>query len=274
MQANSEAGGSMIGNRWQRLPAVVTCASLVAVGACKRNRDAASGDTASTATASGTMARDTAAAATAPAAGAPSPSAGTTALAITGGDPEIVQVMATVDKGEVEDGHLGERMAHNSQVKAYARELVTDHSKSLQQDRQLAKALNVPLKLGDSSASGRTDTTAKSGASGAVSNVAMQLQTIHQQTDERLRSLKGAAFDTAFVDAEAMGHQQVLALLQSAESQAQNPAVKEHLTAAVKGVQQHLDRAQKLQQSLTSGSSGMGDSTSKMRSGSDTARKP
>jgi putative membrane protein len=243
----------------------------VAVSACKRNRDAASGDTASTATATGTMARDTAAAATAPAAGAPSPSAGTTALAITGGDPEIVQVLATVDKGEVEDGHLGERMAHNSQVKAYARELVTDHSKSLQQDRQLAKALNVPLKLGDSSTSGRTDTTA---GAGAASNVAMQLQTIHQQTDERLRSLKGAAFDTAFVDAEAMGHQQVLALLQSAESQAQNPAVKEHLTVAVKGVQTHLDRAQKLQQALTSGSSGMRDSTSKMRTGSDTGRKP
>jgi putative membrane protein len=243
----------------------------VALGACKRNRDAASGDTASTAAAPGDVARDTAAAATAPAAGATSPVAGTTALAITGGDPEIVQVLATVDKGEVEDGHLGERRAHNSQVKAYARELVTDHSKSLQQDRQLAKAMNVPLKLGDSSTSGRTDTTA---ASGSVSNVAVQLKTMHQQTDERLRSLQGAAFDSAFVNAEATGHQQVLALLQNAESQAQNPAVKEHLTAAIKGVQQHLDRAQQLQQSPTSGSSGMGDSTSKKRMGSDTGRKP
>jgi putative membrane protein len=243
----------------------------VAVGACKRNRDAASGDTASTAAAPGDVARDTAAAATAPAAGATNPVAGTTALAITGGDPEIVQVLATVDNGEVEDGRMGKRMAHNSKVKAYARELVTDHSKALQQDHQLAKAMNVPLKIGDSSTSRRTDTAA---ASGSVSNVATQLKTMHQQTAERLRSLQGAAFDTAFVNAEAMGHQQVLALLQNAESQAQNPAVKEHLTATVKGLQGHLDRAQKLQQSLMSGSSGMGDSTSKMRTGSDTGRKP
>jgi putative membrane protein len=267
----------MVGNAWQRISAVVMCTALVAVGACGGGNEAST-DSAATSTATGDVARDTAAAATAPGAAATTPSAGTSSMSITGGDPEILQVLATVDQGEIADGQMAQRMARSSQVKSYARELVASHTKSLAQDRRLAKTANVTLNT--MGGTGTTDSAQKAGAtasattpstSGSTGNVATQLQTMHQQTSERLKSLKGADFDSAFVNAQVMGHQQVLALLQSAGSQAQNSDISQHLATATKEVQEHLDRAQKLQQSLTSGSTGTADSASKSRS--DTARR-
>jgi putative membrane protein len=183
-------------------------------------------------------------------------------------------------------------MARNSQVKAFARELVSAHSKSLAQDKALAKAANVQLMSstgtsgtmgkGDSAMMGKGDSANKagaassagtSGASGQTSNVAMQLQNMHQQTAERLRGLQGAAFDTAFINAQVMGHQQVLQLLQSSGTVTQNTKLSTHIATATKEVQEHLDRAQKIQQSLASGGTGMGDSASKSKTGSDTGRK-
>jgi len=50
--------------------------------------------------------------------------------------------------------------------------------------------------------------------------------------------------------------------------------VQQHLTTEMKEVQTHLERAQKLQQTLTSGGATGGDSASKSKTGSDTARRP
>jgi hypothetical protein len=71
----------------------------------------------------------------------------------------------------------------------------------------------------------------------------------------------------------------VLSLLQSAQGQAQNASLQQHVAAAIKAVQSHLDKGQQLQQSLTSGASGsMSDTTSKTKSDtgkskSDTGRR-
>src|SRR4051812_42480556 len=138
----------MVGNRWQTFSAVAMCASLVSVGACggRNGGDANNSDSATTATASGDVARDTTASGTAGAAATtPGSAGGSSSMSITGGDPEIIQVLAVVDQGEVADGQMAQRMARNAQVKTFARTLVTEHTKSLQQDRQLAKTANVQL---------------------------------------------------------------------------------------------------------------------------------
>ena len=41
---------------------------------------------------------------------------------ITGGDPEILQVLAVVDQSEVQDGQLAQQKARNAQVKSFARD--------------------------------------------------------------------------------------------------------------------------------------------------------
>jgi putative membrane protein len=283
-------------NKWQGIAAATACATLVAFTACgKGNRNNV--DTTTAATSGGEVARsDSAAATTAPsAAGATaaattpgSTTGSTSSLKITGGDSEILQVLAVVDQGEVQDGQLAQRKARNAQVKSYARELVTDHSKSLQQDRQIAKSANIDLSgvmmSGASKASGGATKTGSdtsrsaaataaqpSGPTGATGVVA-EVVNMHTQAMDRVRQLQGATFDSAFVNAQVQGHQQVLSLLQSAQSQAQNPSLQQHVAAAIKDVQSHLEKGQQLQQSLTSGASGSpSDTTSKSKS--DTGRR-
>jgi len=282
-------------NKWQGIAAATACSTLVAFTACsKGNRNNA--DSATAAASSGEVARtDTAATAMAPSAGAtaaataPGSTAGnTSSMKITGGDPEILQVLAVVDQSEVRDGQLAERMARSAKVKSFARELVADHSKSLQQDRQIAKAAKIDLSgvlmSGANKTSGTpktgTDTSRSAAASAAqpgtagpsgATGVVAELVNMHTQAMDQVRQLKGAAFDSAFVNAEVQGHQQVLSLLQSA--QAQNSSLQQHVTAATKDVQEHLDKGQQLQQSLASGASGsMSDTTSKSKSKSDTGK--
>jgi putative membrane protein len=248
----------MIGNGSHRLVAAAACASLVGFVACKGNNDNKAD---STNTASGDVARsDSAAKAATPA--APTPSAAT-GLTITGGDSEIVKVLAVVDHSEIEDGRLGQRQAKSSQVKAFARELVTDHSKSLATDRQLAKTANVDL-----SGVLPSEKSGAAGASGATGVVA-QLLNAHAQATDRLKQAQGAAFDSAFVSAQITGHQEVLDMLQ--RTQAQKPDIQQHVTDAIKHVQDHLDRGQKLQQSLKSGGTAPSDTASKAKS--DTGRR-
>lgn len=282
-------------NKWQGIAAATACSTLVAFTACgKGNRNNA--DSATAAASSGEVARtDTAATAMAPSAGATaaattpgSTSAATSSMKITGGDPEILQVLAVVDQAEVRDGQLAEQRARSPKVKAFARELVSDHSKSLQQDRQIAKSAKIDLSGVMMSSSNKTSGTPKTGTdtsrsaaasaaqpgtagpSGATGVVA-ELVNMHTQAMDQVKQLKGAAFDSAFVNAEVQGHQQVLSLLQSA--QAQDSGLQQHVTAATKDVQEHLDKGQQLQQSLTSGASGsMSDTASKSKSKSDTGK--
>ena len=285
-------------NRWQGIAAATACSTLVAFAACSSgNRN-----NADTTTSGGEVARsDTAATAMAPggagataAATTPGSTAGSTSsMKITGGDPEILQVLAVVDQSEIQDGRLAEQKARNREVKSFARELVSDHSKSLQQDKQIARTANVDLsgvmmsgssktksasgapKTGSDTSRSAAATAAQSGTSGptGATGVVAELVNMHTKAMDQVRSLQGAAFDSAFVNAQVQAHQQVLSLLQSAQGQAQNSELQQHVAAAVKGVQSHLEKGQQLQQSLTSGASGaMSDTASKSTSKSDTGR--
>lgn len=277
-------------NKWQGIAAATASATLVAFTACGKG-DRNNVDTTTAATSSGEVARsDSAATAAAPggaAATAPATTPGSTGeMKIVGGDSEILQVLAVVDQSEVQDGQLAQKKARHAQVKSYARELITDHSKSLQQDREIAKSAKIDLsgvimsgtkstgatKTGsDTSRSAAATAAQPSGPTGATGVVA-ELVNMHTQAMEGVRQLQGAAFDSAFVNAQIQGHQQVLSLLQSAQSQAQNPNLQQHVAAAIKGVQSHIDKGQQLQQALASGGSGSPrDTTSKSKS--DTGRR-
>jgi putative membrane protein len=289
-------------NRWQGIAAAAACATLVGFTACGGRKEKS--DSATAAASSGEVARsDSAASATAPggaAATAPSTTPTSTAgatgsMSITGGDPEILQVLAVVDQSEIQDGQLAQRQARNAQVKQFARTLVNEHTKSLQQDRQVAKSANIDLSGVMMSGAGKTagtsgatksasDTSQSASKTGAsqpsgptgATGVTAQLINAHTQTMEQVRQQQGAAFDSAFVDAQVKGHQEVLTLLQSA--QAQDAALQKHVAAAIKDVQSHLEKGQQLQQSLSSGATGAAsDTTSKSKSkpkpGADTGRR-
>ena len=280
-------------NRWREIAAAAACATLVGFTACGGRNE--KNDTAAATASGGEVARsDSAASATAPGgAGATAAPATPTAsaMSITGGDPEILQVLAVVDQSEIQDGQLAQRQARNAQVKQFARTLVNEHTKSLQQDRQVAKSANIDLSgvmmSGSSKTAGMSaakksgsDTSQSSTKAGAsqpsgptgATGVTAELINAHTQKMDELRQLQGAAFDSAFVDAQVKGHQQVLTMLQSV--QAQDAALQKHLAAAIKDVQSHLEKGQQVKQSLSSGASGTGSDTASKskKTGADTAR--
>jgi putative membrane protein len=145
-------------------------------------------------------------------------------------DGQILAFASTANKGEIAEGKLAETKATNAKVKAFARQLVTDHSAMLTEGNSFAKKNNITP---DSSKSDVQD-----------------LQKDAQNGMQELNSkAKGADWDKTFVDHEIDGHKKVLEKLQSAQNTTQNQQLKDMLTKATQKVQQHLDKAQALRDS-------------------------
>ncbi len=145
-------------------------------------------------------------------------------------DAGIFAMLAAANRGEIDAGKMAETKATNASVKAFARDMVTDHTKLLDQGNALAKKLNIT-----------PDSTA-----------ADSINAMNQSTASTLSAAaKGPAFDSAYVNAQVTGHQYVLDLVKRAEGAAQNAQLKAALTNEVQPkIQQHLDRIQSIQSKM------------------------
>lgn len=141
-------------------------------------------------------------------------------------DAGILGMLAAANRGEIAAGKLAESKATNASVKSFARDMVTAHTAMLNSGNALAKKLNITP---DSAAA--DSITAMNQSTGAALNAAA----------------KGAAFDSAYVNAQVAGHQYVLDLVKRAEGAAQAPELKSALTSAEPKVQAHLDRITAIQ---------------------------
>jgi putative membrane protein len=197
------------------------CGAVLMLGACKRHNDAnGTGDSTMSAGAS----TDSAAAASA--AATPANSTATTPASTPMTDAQILARLAAANEGEIAAGKMAEKKATNSDVKAFARMMVTDHTKLLNDGNALAKRLNIT-----------PDTTAASSMMSDNANTASQLEA----------APKGKAFDSTYVSAQVAGHQAALDMVKSAESQAQNADLRQALTHAESVIQRHLDRIKSIQ---------------------------
>jgi putative membrane protein len=196
--------------------AVALCA-VAMLGACKK------GNSATDTTAAATGATDTSMAAGT----GSSTSMKAPATAMT--DAQIFAMLAAANQGEIDAGKTASTKATNPSVKAFARDMVTAHTKMLDDGNALAKKLNIT-----------PDTTA-----------ADSIKAMNQSTAATLSAAaKGAAFDSAYVNAQVAGHEYVLDMIKRAEGQAQNAQLKSALTSAEPKVQQHLDRIKDIQSKL------------------------
>jgi len=187
------------------------------LGACKK------GNEASDTTTAGAGATDTSMAA-----GAGS-STSMKAPAATMTDAQIFAMLAAANQGEIDAGKMASTKATSASVRSFARDMVTAHTKMLNDGNALAKKLNIT-----------PDTTA-----------ADSINAMNQLTAATLKAAaKGAAFDSAYVNAQVAGHEYVLDMVKRAEGQAQNADLKSALTSAEPQVQQHLDRIKDIQSKL------------------------
>lgn len=145
-------------------------------------------------------------------------------------DAQIASIVVTANQVDIDAGKLAASTSKNAEVKKFAQLMVTDHTGVNKQAVDLVTKLEVTP---------QDNETSRSLKAGGVKNVAA------------LRALKGAAFDTAYVDHEVAYHQAVLdAVDQTLIPNAKNDELKALLVKVRPAFVAHLEHAKHVQGSL------------------------
>src|SRR4051812_32406236 len=104
-------------------------------------------------------------------------------------DAQIAHIVVTANQVDIDAGKLAETKGSSADVKAFGKQMVTDHSGVNQQASALATKLKVTPE---------DNPTSQSLKSGGAENV------------KNLQGLSGSAFDKAYIDHEIAYHEQVL----------------------------------------------------------------
>ena|SRR5436190_11975143 len=156
--------------------------------------------------------------------------AGVSAAAQAPNDAQIAAIVVTANQVDIDAGKVAETKGSNAQVKAFGKQMVTDHTGVNKQASDLVKKLGVTPE---------DNPTAQSLKSGGAENL------------KHLETLKGAEFDKAYVDHEVAYHQQVLdAVDKTLIPSAKNEELKALLVKVRPAFVAHLEHAKQLQASL------------------------
>ena len=145
-------------------------------------------------------------------------------------DAQIAHIVVTANQVDIDAGKLAESMGSNSDVKKFGQQMVTDHTGVNKQATELVTKLKVTPE---------DNPTSQSLKAGGEKNIA------------NLKTLKGAAFDKAYIDNEVAYHQAVIdAIDKTLIPSAQNAELKALLVKVRPAFVAHLEHAKKLQSSL------------------------
>ena len=153
-----------------------------------------------------------------------------TALAQSPNDAQIASIVVTANQVDIDAGKLATSKASSADVKAFAQQMVTDHTGVNKQATELVTRLKVTPE---------DNATSQSLKTGGDANVA------------GLKGLSGAAFDKAYIDHEVAYHQQVLdAVDKVLIPSASNADLKALLVKVRPAFVAHLEHAKHVQASL------------------------
>lgn len=144
-------------------------------------------------------------------------------------DPTIVAIFDAANTADIETGTLAVEHAGSKEVRDFGSMLARDHKQVRQLGRDLA------AKLGVTPTPPKPDQGAKDHAAAMI----------------RLRGLKGAAFDLAFLEHEAAFHKAVIDAVTSTLLPAiQNAELKALVTQVAPAFQAHMIAAQNLEKKI------------------------
>ncbi|KLK92545.1 membrane protein [Microvirga vignae] len=147
-------------------------------------------------------------------------------------DPQIAHIAYTAGQIDVTVAELALKQSKNKDVRAFANDMIRDHKAVNEKALALVKKLNVKPEDNDTSRA-----------------LAQQAQAKQKE----LSSLKGAAFDKAYVQNEVAYHQQVNAALQNTLiPSATNGELKDLLSTGLRIFQGHQQHAEQLAGQLPS----------------------
>ena len=145
-------------------------------------------------------------------------------------DPQIAHIVVTANQVDIDAGKLAEKKASSRDVRAFGKQMVTDHTAVNKSATALVKKLKVKPQGNDTSASLKK---------GGDANVA------------KLKKLKGKEFDKAYVDQEVTYHQAVIdAVDKTLLPSAKNDELKALIEKVRPALVQHLEHAKQLQAQL------------------------
>ena len=154
----------------------------------------------------------------------------TAALAQSPNDAQIASIVVTANQVDIDAGKLAESKGSNADIKAFGKQMVTDHSGVNKQ----AVALVTKLKV-----TPEDNPTSQSLKKGGDDNLA------------NLKTLSGAAFDKAYIEHEVVYHQAVLdAVDKTLIPSAQNAELKNLLVTVRPAFVAHLEHAKMVQAKL------------------------
>lgn len=133
-----------------------------------------------------------------------------------------VSEAAISDMYEIQSSQLALTKAHSPEVKAFAKQMIAEHTATTAQLKQLASAPEV----------GRALPT--------------KLDERHNALLDQLKATSGAAFDKAYIDQQATAHQEALRLHGNYAAKGDKGPVAAFAQATTPKIQQHADMLKKL----------------------------
>lgn len=141
-------------------------------------------------------------------------------------DAQIAAIVVTANQVDVDAGKLAVKKANDKEVKAFGQQMITDHNGVNKQATELVTKLKVKPEAND---------TSRSLKQGGDDNLA------------KLKKLKGAQFDRAYVDHEVDYHQAVIDTLdKTLVPNAKNEELKALLVKVRPAFVAHLEHAKSL----------------------------
>jgi putative membrane protein len=156
--------------------------------------------------------------------------AATVAWAEGSSDAQIAAIVVTANQVDIDAGKLTASRSHNKDVQEFAKRMITDHTGVNKSAVELVTKLKVTPE---------NNPTSQSLKSGGEENL------------RNLKTLKGTAFDKAYIDHEVAYHEQVLnAVDKVLIPNATNPELKALLVQVRPAFVAHLEHAKRIQASL------------------------
>ena len=136
-------------------------------------------------------------------------------MIVTGGDLAFMNAAAAGNMAEVELGKLADKQAASSNVKQFGQKMIDDHSKALEELKQLASQKKVSLPP--------------------------DVLPEQKQLMEKLSKLNGAEFDKEYVKAMLEAHEKDVTTFQAVSKTATDADVKAFATKTLPTLKTHLE---------------------------------
>ncbi|MGI8509218.1 MAG: DUF4142 domain-containing protein [Gemmatimonadaceae bacterium] len=148
-----------------------------------------------------------------------------------GSDARIVSAIDVVNTDEIAAAMLAREKATSPRVRAFAEQMITDHTRLQGADRALASESQF--------------------ISSDSAGVTLEMRRNDRAAMVRLQAMsRGQGFDAAYIRGEIDDHKQALALFNAAKPQARDGRVSDLITMAIPVLQQHLNDATAIQASM------------------------